>query len=223
MGSLSDAFSSLSDVMQADVKALGLGAKSPKPRRAAESEILVNRLLKTFVPKTVQFGGGNLVDVLDRQVGPFDLVAHADTFPALGDPAASLFLSDGVIYTLAVSDQWTDKDLSAYADMASQAKTLQRKGTTPLFNGVVDFGRLDYAQASAFLRLPIARPIDFFFSLGQYCVIRNLHGWYGNAQEIEFVTERGGPESLKAFALLQLQVVHQYLNLPFTYGDYQHL
>jgi hypothetical protein len=82
---------------------------------------------------------------------------------------------------------------------------------------------LPAAQVSEFMKSSDGQAIDGVLAIGQHLMLRNSQGWYGDAQRIPFVTERGEGESLKAFAFWLVHIMQNALNQPYQLADYQHL
>ena len=212
MGSVTETYTSLSDVLLSDYAA----------RRVPERDILTSRLLRPLLPGVFRCGMGQVVDVKDRQVGPFDIVACWEAYPPLGEGMAHLFFADGVAVCLQARN-WKEEDLTQFAALAGDVKKLERRKKSPIFCGVVGFESLPAKQVSEFLRSPAGLALDGVLSLGQHVMVRNSQGWYGNPQSVPFVTEQGAGESLKAFAFWIVQIVQTFLGMPFSLTEYQHL
>jgi hypothetical protein len=212
MGSITENFSSLSDVLKTDYAAHQLPGR----------EILSTRLLHSLLPASFRHAKGQLIDVKDRVAGPFDIVACADAFPTLGDGIAHQFLADGVALCIQVRN-WKEEDLTQFASIADQLKQLERKKKAPIFCAVVGFDNMSANQVSEFMKSTAGKSIDGILSVGEHVIIRNTQGWYGNAQKIPFVTAQGSGESLKSFAFWVVQIAQTYLGQPYSLSDYQHL
>ena len=78
MGSLTEGFANLTEAMLADY-----GPALPGVRRPSTAAILTSRLLKPMLPSAIRCGPGGIVDLKDRQAGPFDVVGTWDIFPAI--------------------------------------------------------------------------------------------------------------------------------------------
>lgn len=212
MGSVTENFSNLSQVLLADHQA----AKTP------DREILSRRLVKPLLPAAFRSGMGQIVDLKDRQLGPFDIVGCWEAYPPLGEGMASQFLVDGVAFCLQVRD-WKTEDLTEFAAMAGRLKALVRKTKAPIFCAVVGFDSLPAAQVSEFMKSAAGQAVDGVLSLGQHLMLRNAQGWYGDPAKVPFVTERSEGEALKGFAFWLAQITQTFLGLPYQLGDYQHL
>ena len=212
MGSITDNFSSLSEVLLADYRA----------RKAPERDILSARLLKPLLPAAFRSGMGQIVDLKDRQLGPFDIVGCWDVFPPLGEGMASQFLVDGVAFCLQVRN-WKEEDLTQFAAMAGRLKALSRKTKSPILCAVVGFESLPANQVSEFMRSSAGQAIDGVLSIGKHLMLRNSQGWYGDPKRVPFVTEKGEGESLKAFAFWLVHITQTFLGVPYRLADYQHL
>ena len=116
MGSITDSYSALSEVLLADQRT----HKSP------ERDILSNRLLRPLLPAAIRLGRGQIVDVKDRVLGPFDIIGCGDAYPLLGEGMGAQFLADGVAFCLQVRN-WKEEDLTQFADMAMKLKSLIRR------------------------------------------------------------------------------------------------
>jgi len=217
MGTITEGFSNLTDVMLAD-----FGASVPGVKRANLSHILLSRLLKPILPAAVRCGPGLIVDVKDRQVGPFDAVAASDLYPAMGEGPASVYPVDGAIFVLQIRD-WSASDLTEFNRLAKDLKQLERKGRPPVFCAAVSFEALALEQVMELLQSQAGQSIDGIMTLNQHAVLRNSQGWYGNPEQVPFVSERSAPEALKSFAFLLLHLSHSFLGRPFGLADYQHL
>src|SRR5271154_6711892 len=107
MGSITENFSSLSELLLADYAA----------HRAPDREVLTSRLLRPLLPASFCCGMGQIVDLKDRQLGPFDIVVCWDAYPPLGEGMAHQFLADGVAFCLQVRN-WKEQDLTQFASLA---------------------------------------------------------------------------------------------------------
>jgi hypothetical protein len=212
MPSITDTYATLTEVLLSDYQ----GKKGPAHK------IFSTRLLKPLLPAAVRIGTGQLLDIKDRMLGPFDIVGCWEAFPPLGEGMASQFIVDGVLFCLQVRD-WKEEDLTQFAAMAGQAKMLARKTAMPLICAAVGFESLPVAQVAEFLKSATGKPIDAVLSIGQHFTVRNEQGWYGDSQRIPMVTEKGEGESLKGFAFWMTHLVQTFLGMPYHLGDYQHL
>lgn len=211
MGSISDHFSNLSDWLLTNA-----------PTSSALQESLLSHLLRPLLPTPIRLGMGQIVDAKDRPVGPFDVVGCWEAFPPLGEGKATLFLIDGVVLCLHVRKKWSVEELKELGEVARQAKSLDRKSRTVLFCAAVSAEPLPYERVLNFLQSSAGAALDGILCLGQHVVIRNTLGWYGEVNQLPFVSERGSAEALKAFAFLLLHTTQAFLGQPFTLTDYQH-
>ena len=214
MGIITESFANLSDFLTEQNK------KSKK--RSAQIDLIVSKALKPYLPSGMRCGSGMIADIKDREVGPLDVIAGIDSFPAFGDSPAATYLADGVVFALQVRD-WAETDLTQFGEMALQVKKLERKKKTPIPCLAVSFGLLPMPELSQFLNSKEGQSIDGILCVGHHIVLRNSLGWYGNPVRVPFVTERPGPEALKAFTFFLLQLAQTALNQPFGLADYQHL
>jgi hypothetical protein len=214
MGSVTESFANLSDYLIDQNKKL--------KKRSAQTELVLSRVLKPLLPSGIRCGTGIIADIKDREVGPLDVVASIDSFPPLGDGQATTYLADGVVFVLQVRD-WAESDLTQFGEMAQHVKKLERKKKTPIPCLAVSFDLLPLPELSQFLNSPKGQAVDGVLCVGHHIVLRNAQGWYGNPSKVPFVTERPGPEALKAFAFFLLQLSQTAVGLPFGLADYQHL
>lgn len=212
MASITENFSNLSQVLLADYQA----------RKASECDIFMNRLLKPLLPAAMRAGMGQIVDVKDRLLGPFDIIACSEVYPPLGEGMAGQFLADGVAFCLQVRN-WKKEDLTQFAAMAGKLKALIRRAKSPIICAVVGFEPMPAAQAAEFLKSSGGQPIDGILSIGQHLILRNAQGWYGDTQAVPFVTQKGDGESLKSFAFWITHIAQTFLGIPYQLADYQHL
>src|SRR6266700_82699 len=133
MGTVTESFVNLNEFLVEQNK------KSKK--RADQVNLVLSKLLKPFLPSAVRCGSGIIIDINDREVGPFDLIAAVDTFPAFGEGQASSYVADGVVFALQVRD-WTESDLTQFGEMAFQTRKLERKKKVPIPCLAVSFGLL---------------------------------------------------------------------------------
>jgi len=222
MGSVTESFADLNELLMDEHRHLMSPGTPPVNRLHAGSQILISRLLKPLLPGAVRCGMGTIFDIKDRQVGPLDIVACWEAYPTLGEGAASKFLAEGVIFVLQVRN-WASDDLTQFGEMAGQLKKLERKNRQRIFCGAVSFDLLSLEHVGEFLRSPVGQAVDGVLSIGHNVTIRNTQGWYGSTERVPFVTGRGAAESLKAFSLALLQSADGFLGLPFGMADYQHL
>ena len=75
----------------------------------------------------------------------------------------------------------------------------------------------------AFVPVIFTVSVDGLLTLAQHVMVRNVSGSYGDVEKVPFVSERGGPEALKSFAFLLLQLSQSFIGQPFGLTDYQHL
>jgi len=214
MGTITESFANLSEYLVEQHK------KSKK--RADQVDLLLSKVLKPLLPSAIRCGSGTITDIRDREVGPLDLLGSTDRFPPFGEGEASTHLADGVVFALQIRD-WAEADFTQFGEMAMQIKKLERKKKTPIPCLAVSFGSLPPAELSQFLTSKEGQGIDGVFCVGQHIVLRNSLGWYGNAAKVPFVTERPGPEALKAFSFFLLHLAQTALDIPFGLADYQHL
>jgi hypothetical protein len=212
MASVTENFANLSQVLLADYEA----------KKSHGRDILVNRLLKPLLPSAFRIGTGQIVDLKDRQLGPFDIVGCWENFPPLGEGIASLFLVDGVAFCLQVRN-WKEEDLTQFAATAVKLKALSRKTKSTIICAVAGFEALPADQVSEFMKSSDGQAIDGVLSIGRHLMLRNTQGWYGDPKHIPFVTERGEGESLKSFAFWLVHIMQTFLNEPYQLSDYQHL
>ncbi len=214
MGTITESFANLSEYLAEQNK------KSKK--RSAQVDLILSKVLRPFLPSGIRCATGTITDIRDREVGPLDIIAGIDSFPPFGDGLAATYLADGVVFALQVRD-WAETDLTQFGEMALQIKKLERKKRTPIPCLAVSFGLLPLPELSQFLNSKQGQAIDGVLCVGHHIVLRNSSGWYGNPARVPFVTERPGPEALKAFTFFLLQLAQTALNLPFGLADYQHL
>ena len=209
MGAISEAFSGLSDFLVATaVRSYG--------------DLLISRLLKPLLPAGMRCGTGIVVDIKDRQVGPFDVIGCSEIYPTFGEGPASIFLADGIVFCLQARN-WAVSDLTQFGELAASLKKLDRKKGASIFCAAVAFDRLAPDQVSDFLQSPSGEAVDGVLSIGHHLILRNTQGWYGDPQKVPFVSERSGPEALKSFAFFLLHLSQASLGMPFGLAEYQHL
>ena len=214
MGSVTESFANLSDYLVAHGKT--------SKKRAEKVDLVFSKLLKPYLPVAMRCTSGAVTDIRDRQVGPLDIIGSIDSFPPLGEGPACTHLADGVVFALQMRD-WAESDLTQFGEMALQIKKLERKKKTPIACLAISFGTMGLAELSQFLSSKQGQGVDGVLCVGQHIMLRNSLGWYGNPASVPFVTERPGPEALKAFTFFLLQLAQSALNLPFGLADYQHL
>jgi hypothetical protein len=214
MGALTESFSNLTEMLLAD--------RQHSASRAADRELLLSRVLRPFLPSSIRCGPGTLVDLKDRHLGPFDVVACWEAYPPLGDGRATIFPADGAVFCLQARN-WAVDDITQFAAMASGLRLFERRRNAPIVCAGVSFDPLPIDQVLDLLRSPAGQAIDGVLSVGQHVVIRNAQGWYGDPDRVPFVTERNGPEALKAFTLFLVHLTQSFVGMPFGLADYQHL
>ncbi len=214
MGTLTESFANLSDYL--------LAQRKKSKQRSTEVELVLSKVLGPLLPSGIRCGSGTITDIKDRQVGPLDIVAAVDTFPPFSDGSAATYLADGVVFVLQVRD-WAESDLTQFGEMALQIKKLERKKKDPIPCVAVSFGLLSLSELSQFLNSKAGQPVDGILCVGHHIVLRNSQGWYGDPSRVPFVTERPGPEALKAFTFFLLHLSQTAMGLPFGLADYQHL
>ena len=214
MGIITECFSNMSDYLLAEQK------KSRS--RTTGVDLLLSHLIKPMLPGAIRCGSGTIADVKDRQVGPLDIVATVDSFPPFGEGSAKTFLADGVIFALQIRN-WAEDDLTQFGDLARQLKKLERKRKSPIPCLAVSVGPLPLPELTQFLESKPGQSVDGILCLGHHVIIRNSLGWYGQTSRVPYVTERPGPEALKAFTFFLLQLAQSSLSQAFGLADYQHL
>ncbi len=214
MGTITETFANLSEYLLAEQK------KSKK--HSTEVDLILSKLLKPFLPSGIRCGTGTITDIKDRQAGPLDIVAGIETFPPFGDGQAATYLADGVTFCLQVKN-WAENDLTHFGELAAQIKKLERKKKSSIPCLAVSFGLLPLPELAQFLKSKAGQSVDGIYCVGHHLMLRNSQGWYGDPTHVPFVTERPGPESLKAFTFFLLQLSQTALGLPFGLSDYQHL
>jgi hypothetical protein len=214
MGTITESFSNLSEYLLTEQK------KSKK--HSTEVDLILTKLLKPFLPSGIRCGTGTITDIKDRQSGPLDVVASIETFPSFGDGQAATFVGDGVAFCLQVKN-WAENDLTHFGELAAQIKKLERKKKNPIPCLAVSFGLLPIPEVTQFLHSSAGQSVDGILCLGHHLVLRNSQGLYGDPVRVPFVTERPGPEALKAFTFYLLQLSQSALGLSFGLSDYQHL
>jgi hypothetical protein len=221
MGSLTEGFASLSDFLRAPQQTAAPTA-SGAPGRRMSAERLTRHLLRPLLPAAVRLGPGSVLDLGDRQVGPFDNVACQDAYPAFGDEGAAQYLADGVIFALNARD-WAAEALSDFASWSRQLKGLTRRKPQPIFAAAVSLDPMALDQLGDFLRGPEGASVDAVLCIGHHLIVRNDRGLYGPPERVPFVTQRDPAQALKAFAFLLLELTQGALGRPFELADYQHL
>ena len=214
---ITDYFASLTQVLQADY-----AAAQKAPRHGEMLKHVSERFLSPLMPANVRHSSGYVMDIQERQAGPFDVVAASDLWPPVGQGEAGRYLIDGVIFCLAAKD-WAAADLTQFAATAKDLKMLKRKNPAPVLCAAFSYTPLDAQEVLEFMKSGAGASIDAIFSLGKNLVIRNNLGWYGDPQKIPFVTEPIAGPAMKFFAFYLLQAVHKAANVPFGWADYQHL
>jgi len=214
---ITEYFSTVTDVLQADFK-----AAQKQPQRGQLTSIIQDRLLKPFLPPTVRMGSGFVVDMKERQAGPFDCVVSGGSWPPFGQGESSVWLADGVQFCLSARD-WASSDLSQFAESAKAAQSLHRQSGQPIPCLAFSFGDLLIPEVLEFMQSPQGQAVDAVMSLGKNLVVRNRFGWYGDPEKTPFVTERSGTASLKGFTFYMIHTVHAAMGQSFPLADYQHL
>ncbi len=214
MGSVTESFANLSEHLAEEYK------KSKK--RAAQVQLVLSKVLTPHLPSAICLSSGTITDIKDRQVGPFDIICGIDRFPMLGEGQASVSLADGVVFALQIRD-WSESDLTQFGEMALHVKNLDRKKKSPILCLAVSFDLLPLPELYSFLKSKAGQPVDGVLCIGHHIVIRNSMGWYGDPARVPFVTERPGPEALKAFTFFLIHLAQEALGQPFGLADYQHL
>lgn len=214
MGTLTESFTNLSEYLLAERK--------KSKARSAGVDLMLSKVLKPFLPSAIRYGSGTITDIKDRQVGPLDIVSSVDAFPSFSDGSAATYLADGIVFALQVRD-WAESDLTQFGEMALQIKKLERKKKDPIPCLAVSYSLLSLNELSQFLNSKAGQSVDGILCVGHHIVLRNSQGWYGDPSLVPFVTERPGPEALKAFTFFLLHLSQTAMGLPFGLSDYQHL
>ena len=214
MGTITESFANLSDYL--------LKEQKTSKRSQAAATLVLTHLLKPFLPSAIRCAPATIIDRKDRQAGPFDLVAATDAYPSFSEGSAATFLLDGVVFALQVRN-WAEHDLTQFAETASLLKKLEGKRSSPIPCLAVSFEPLPLSELSQFLKSKAGAHVDGILALGHHLILRNSQGWYGDPVRVPFVTERSGPEALKAFTFFLLQLAQSALGQPFGLADYQHL
>lgn len=212
MGTIIETYTSLCEVLLAEAKT----------RKSAERDIFHERFLKPLQPAAMRVGRGQLLDVKDRVLGPFDLIGCVESYPIIGDGIGGQFLIDGVVFCIQVRN-WKEEDITQFAEMAAKTKAMVRKSKQPLFCAAVGFESLPAAQVQEFMKSSAGHAIDGVLSIGQHAMLRNNQGWYGDPKQVPFVTAKGQGEPLKGFAFWLLHAMQSFLGVPYPLSDYQHL
>lgn len=216
MGTITENFANLSELLLAESKSV------PGSRRPAFADVLANRWLRSFLPGGLRCGRGAILDIKDRQVGPFDLIGCSERFPGFGEGAATSYVADGVVFCINARD-WVSSDLSHFGELATQVNKLERKPKKPIACFAVSYTPLVLEEVTQFLKGKAGESVSGVLTLGHHIVIRNTAGWYGDPKRIPFVTERAGPEALKALTFLLIELSQTALGMPFGLANYQHL
>ncbi len=214
---ITDYFNTLTDILKMEYE-----AAQKVPRHGYTAHILSERLLKPFLPSSIRHSTGLVLDIKERSVGPFDVVAALDHWPPVGQGEGSLYMAEGVVFCLSAKD-WAKSDLTQYAQMAKTVKSFERKASLPIQAIAFSYTPLEVPEVLEFLKSNAGDSVDAVFSLGNSLVIRNAQGWYGDPQKVPFVTEKTAGPALKFFAFYLLQIVHAAQGIPFGWADYQHL
>jgi hypothetical protein len=217
MGTLTESYANLTEFLKTEHQKNRGFSRSP-----FGSDMLISKVLRPALPASIRCGPGTVTDLKDRQVGPFDVVGCLDRYPVVGDGAAASYLADGVLFCLNARE-WAQSDLTQFGELAAQLKTIESKKRTSIASLAIAYDALSLEEVLQFLKSPAGQSVDGILALGQHGVIRNTQGWYGNPEHVPFVTERSGPEALKAFIFFILQITHTALGVPFEVADYQHL
>lgn len=214
MGTLTESFANLTDLLLTKSKSAGRASTGDQP--------LITQWLRPLLPSSIRCGPGTLLDAKDRHVGPLDVIASWEAYPPVGEAGASAYPIDGAIFCLQARN-WVKEDLTQFAELASAIRKLDRRHTRPVFCGAVSYELLSLDQVLEFMRSPTGQSVDGVLTLGHHVVIRNSQGWYGDPVKVPLVTERGGAEALKALTLSLVQQAQSFVGLPFGLADYQHL
>ncbi len=217
MSVLTDKFSDLAEVLRADYTS---GAKTPRP--GAGGDVFLQRVLRPMLPSSIRCAQGTVVDVKDREVGPFDVVGCADGWPPIGGGAATTFLANGTIFALQARD-WAVNDLTQFGLMAGELKNIDRQAPLPIFCGAISYGDIPQREIADFMNSSPGRSLDAVVVIGSHVIIRNFQGIYGDPQKVPFVTETGSGVSLKAFTFAVMYAAQSFIGQPFGLSAYQHL
>jgi hypothetical protein len=214
MGSITDSFGNLSDYLLSEYR------KTQQPLTVLN--LFITQALLSLLPSGIRCGSGTIIDVREREVGPFDVIGTTENYPAFGHGSSSLFLSDGVRFIIQTRN-WADNDLTQFGVACDQVKKLERKAKTPIVCLAVSYEPLALTDLNSFLTGAAGKSVDGVLCLGHHIVLRNAQGLYGNPAQVPFVTERPGPEAMKAFLFYLLHLSQGALGQTFGLADYQHL
>lgn len=214
---ITDYFAALTDILRQDYQ-----DSLRQPRHGRLAEIVRERLLRPFLPTTTRFSTGSVMDVRERQAGPFDVVASADAWPAVGQGESSIFMADGVMFALSARD-WARSDLTQFAQAAAVVKTFPRQSPLPIQMAAFSFTPLELKELQEFLTSAAGQAVDAVYSLDRGLIVRNSLGWYGTPAAVPFVTESVAGPALKFFAFWLMQCVQSAAGKSFGWADYQHL
>jgi hypothetical protein len=220
MATITESFANLSTFLLAEFQRESTFATARPHARARQ--LLVDRFLRPLLPTSVRVGPGTLIDVRDRGVGPFDVIACSDAFPPFGDGLETRFLVDGAIFACNMRD-WAAEPISDFAKWAMQVKNLERAQTQPLLCAALSYTPVSLEELKDFMQGPEGKAVDAVFCMGHHLIARNDRGLFGDPAKIPFVTQRESAQAFKAFAFLLLQATQAYLGNPFDLGRYQHL
>jgi hypothetical protein len=219
MGSITDSFADLAGFLQS---ARGKSATCASSAALSESDVFTKHFLKPWLPASLRIGPGAIFDPRDRMVGPYDIVGASDLGPAIGEGGAARYPFEGVLFSLNVRN-WAKEDLSAFSASISDLKKFERKNKMPPLCAAVTFDLIALSELTDFFKAPGGQSIDAVLVIGHHLVVRNAHGFYGDATRVPVVSERGAGPSLKAFAFLLLKWASAALQQPFLLNDYQQL
>lgn len=214
MGLITESFGNLGDFLVGEYR------KSPNP--AASATLLLSHLIRPLMPAGVRAGTGTVIDVRERQVGPIDVLASLDSFPAFGEGPSSIYVSDGVLFAIQARN-WADHDLTQFGALAQQLKSLERQRQPQISCLAISYEPLPLNELHSFMEGPAGKAIDGILCLGHHGVLRNSSGLYGDPAKIPFVSERPGPEALKAFAFYLMHLAQAATGRGFGLAPYQHL
>ncbi len=213
MGAITESFSNLTEHLLGEYK------KAKKPSAAVG---FFAGQIRNLLPTSIRMGPGTIIDLKERQAGPFDAIATTDNFPPFGQGNASSFLADGVVFTLQIKN-WSEHDLTQYGALVKQLKKLDKKRKSEIACLAVSFEPISLSELTSFLGASSGQAVDGVLCLGHHFILRNSLGLYGNPEKVPFVSERSGPEALKAFTFFLLRLSQAALNQPFGLAHYQHL
>lgn len=214
MGLITESFGNLSDYLVSEYR------KTHQP--ASTIQALITQFLAPHLPAGIRYGSGSIIDVREREVGPFDVVGTLDNYPAFGHGASSVYVSEGVQFVIQARN-WAEHDLTQFGAVADQLKSLERKRKPAITCLAISYELLPLNEIYSFLSGPAGKSIDGILCLGHHIVLRNNHGLYGDPTRVPFVTEHPGPEALKALGFSLMHLTQSALNQTFGLADYQHL